>query len=203
MFFTNAFVLFYKDVNEVDRRYFLLTEEFGKIEAIVKMILKPNSKLAGHLEPPNFAWVELIEKGNGFQLTQALEQKSFPGLRKNPGALSLILRVAELINGFLGEDPSGRVFSIWGSFLEELEKSSGKKNLDWQFFEAQVVLRILGELGFLPEISSSPLASKLGSEFFLDCRKILAGEILFESRARPAIKKIALLFRRQAEDYMV
>src|SRR3972149_8549522 len=96
MLSTNVFILSYKNVGEHDRRYSLLTEDFGRVSAIVRSILKPNSKLAGHLEPPSFSWVELIESSRGFQLTQALEQNSFSGLRKQPGAMAAVLRLGEV-----------------------------------------------------------------------------------------------------------
>ena len=136
----------------------MLTQEFGRVQAVVRSILKPNSKLAGHLEPPSFSWVELIETAKGLQLTQALEQNSFPNLRKNPGAMSLALRLAEFLDDFLTAsdavlnlDPNSKIFSVWGNFLAKIEEKSGD-NQDWQLFEAQFVFRALKELGFLPDI---------------------------------------------------
>lgn len=254
MLFAQAFVLSYKNVGERDRRYSLLTEEFGKVQAIVRSILKPNSKLAGHLEPPSFSWVELIETAKGLQLTQTLEQNSFPGLRKNPGAISLVLRLTKFLDDFLTAsdavlsfDSNSKVFSIWENFLVEIEKKvTENRDLDWQLLEAELIIGVLKELGLLPDIfhcsdcgkdlepaggvffggrcfcpdcvsavggsapggknqniSASPSADGLDKDFYSECQKILAGEILFAPQAGPTIKKTAFYFKRQAQGYML
>ena len=225
-----AFILFYKNVGEHDRRYSLLTEDFGKISVIVRRILKPDSKLAGHLEPPSFSWVELVETAKGFQLTQALEQNSFSNLRKNPGAISLVLRLTEFLDGFLSLDPSPEVFSVWGSFLAKIEEKSGD-NPNWQLLEAQFIFQALKEFGFLPDILHCSNCQKPagkesvfydGQVFCFDCakaknisgenldedfhseyQKILAGEILFKPQTGLALKKIAFYFKPQAQSYML
>ena len=187
MSFTNAFVLSYKNINEFDRRYSLLTRDFGKIEAVVKSILKSNSKLAGHLEPPSLCWVELIERGNSFQLTQALEQKNFSKLKKNQGALSLVLNTDD------------EFFSIWDSFLDYLESHLiPGEILDFEFLEVQTELRFLKQLGFLPEVSDRDLDAR----FFDEYKIILGGNILAKSVFSEEIKKIALRFKDQAASYM-
>ncbi len=244
----------YKNVGERDRRYSLLTKEFGLIQAIVRSVLKPNSKLAGHLEPPSFSWMELIETAKGFQLTQGLEQNSFSGLRKNPGAISLVLRLTKFLDDFLNFDSNSKIFSIWENFLVEIEKKvATNRDLDWQLLEAELVIVVLKELGLLPDIfhcsdcgenlepgggrffcgrcfcfgcasakggslstgqagvsggknqniSVSPSVDGLDKDFYSECRKILAGEVLFESRAASVIKKTAFYFKRQAQSYML
>ncbi|KKS07146.1 MAG: hypothetical protein A2418_01115 [Candidatus Brennerbacteria bacterium RIFOXYC1_FULL_41_11] len=199
MSFTNAFVLSYKNINEFDRRYSLLTRDFGKIEAVVKSILKSNSKLAGHLEPPSLCWVELIERGNSFQLTQALEQKNFSKLKKNQGALSLVLKLSDFINGFVGKDTDDEFFSIWDSFLDYLESHLiPGEILDFEFLEVQTELRFLKQLGFLPEVSDRDLDAR----FFDEYKIILGGNILAKSVFSEEIKKIALRFKDQAASYM-
>lgn len=199
MLSTNVFVLSYKNVGERDRRYSLLTQEFGRVQVIVKSILKPNSKLAGHLEPPSFSWVELIENGDGFQLTQALEQKSFSSLRKNPEAAAMVLRLTKFLDGFLGYDSNSKIYFTWNDFLAEVEKASGKNDVDWQFFEAQLILPVLKELGFLPDIAGKTL----GKEFYFEYQKVLGGEIFFESSQSSEFKKLAFYFKEQAQSYML
>ena len=73
MTFTNAFILSFSDFSDYDRWFSLLTNEHGKIRAICKSILKPNAKLAGHLDIPSLSWVELVWSVRGWQITQALE----------------------------------------------------------------------------------------------------------------------------------
>ena len=52
-------------------------------------------------------------------------------------------------------------------------------------------------------ISVSPSVDGLDKDFYSECRKILAGEVLFESRAASVIKKTAFYFKRQAQSYML
>ncbi len=179
MLFAQAFVLSYKNVGERDRRYSLLTQEFGRVQAVVRSILKPNSKLAGHLEPPSLSWVELIETVKGLQLTQTLEQNSFPGLRKNPGAIFLVLRLTRFLDDFLTAsdavlsfDLNSKVFSIWENFLVEIEKKVAEnRDLDWQLLEAELIIGVLKELGLLPDIfhcSDCGKDLKLGGSVFFN-----------------------------------
>ncbi|MEW5805491.1 MAG: DNA repair protein RecO C-terminal domain-containing protein [Patescibacteria group bacterium] len=184
MFSTQAFILDYKDIGEYDRQYFLLTKEAGKIPAICKSVLKPKSKLAGHLEPPNFSWLELVESVRGWQITQALERNSFPGLRKDPVALKSTLKAARFLNDFLlGDDltegksqafglavsddkTAARVFSLWQDFLNHLEVYAGSDSkTDFELVYSQFILRALDLFGFLPDIFS---CSECGKQFDAD-----------------------------------
>jgi len=157
-----AFILSYKNVGEHDRRYFLLSREFGKIEAISRSVLKPKSKLVGHLEPPNFSWVEVIESAKGFQITQALEELSFPGIRSSHPALKNVLKNAGFISEFLPFPffkhhqarvlAPAEVFQFWAGYLKTMETSFAlKTELDLDLFEAELVLLVLKKLGFLPD----------------------------------------------------
>lgn len=69
---TNAVVLRKYPQGDIDGRYVLFTERFGKITAKAKSSRKITSKLAPHLEPGTFAKVRFIE-AHGTQIIDALK----------------------------------------------------------------------------------------------------------------------------------
>jgi len=125
-----AYILNYKDIKDFDRKYTLLTKEFGKIEAICKSVLKPSSKLAGHLEPVNFSWLEIIETKNGWQIIKALENNSFLNLRNNLEAFKISLSLAQFLDEFVyGLDIE--IFDLWQDFLNKLNSYSLEKEINF------------------------------------------------------------------------
>ncbi|MBI2634031.1 MAG: recombination protein O N-terminal domain-containing protein [Parcubacteria group bacterium] len=166
----HAFVLKTEPAGEIDRRYFLLTKEFGKIEAIAKAVRKPRAKLAGHLEPVNFSWVGLIPTKAGlangkptWQITQALELESFSNLKNNPLCLRQALCGSELLHEFLVESSSDEeLWQLWEEFIYGLEKNADKPPGEFQpdFFFSQFALRLVSLLGFLPDAASLDLHPK-------------------------------------------
>lgn len=168
MSFLNAFILSFQDFSDYDRRFSLLTREHGKLNAICKSILKPNARLAGHLDMPSLSWVELVWSVRGWQITQALELESYPDLRQNPEALRAVLTVAKRFDSLLfAEDETefrGRLtsantdnqnqnlFFLWSMFLKTIEAycQQGFK-ADYDFLARQCLIRSFYELGFLPD----------------------------------------------------
>lgn len=182
MFATEAFILDYKDVGELDRQYFLLTREAGLIQAIGKSVLKPKSKLVGHLELLNLVWLEIVDSARGWQITQALERDSFRGLRENLLALRVALRAARFLNDFLpserlikkgsqsleplADKTAERIFFLWQDFLNQLETGAeAGTTIDFEFLYSQFILRALDILGFLPSLFSCA-----------ECGRVLEGE---------------------------
>jgi recombinational DNA repair protein (RecF pathway) len=162
--FARAFILSFADTGEHDRRYALLTPELGLVSAVVRSVLKPQAKLAGHLDPPHESWVELIWTGGGWQLTQALEFDGFPGLRADSASLKVALRGAGFVehmarggcaheHGTVSDTHETKNLCIlWQVFLKGLE--SPQPNLDRDVWYAQVVLKTLSVLGFVPDFRS-------------------------------------------------
>jgi recombinational DNA repair protein (RecF pathway) len=201
MSFLNAFVLGFSDFSDYDRWFSLLTNEHGKIRAICKSILKPNAKLAGHLDIPSLSWVELVWSVRGWQITQALELETFANIRKNPEALKAVLSLAKTFDQLLyaeddrefkGRLPSANtdrqnegVYVLWQDFLKTIEQWAQKNTLaDYKFVAAQGLIKILHQLGFLPDTfvcsrCNQPFKSKfvtyLENQFYCDiCRQALS-----------------------------
>jgi|GEM_PF-2207042 len=197
---TDAFVLTSEPVGETDRRYSLLTKDFGKIEAVAKAVRKNTAKLAGHLEPVNFAWVGLIESKSGFllgkqawQITQALEKESFRALRArsaHPESFRAALAGAAILDEFLtGLLPDDAVFSLWVQFLTGLERHTAAQplRLNPDFFLAEFVLKLVFALGlFSKPDHCAKCGAQLGksSAYFRDnhflCEKCAVSQEDFE-----------------------
>ncbi len=168
MAFLHAFILGSQDMFEYDRTYSLLTQELGKVVAIARSIRKFQSKLAGHLDAPNFSWVELIPTSKGWQITQALEQRAYAHIRKNHDALKAVLQCSKFLNVFLPaiigsyefqhtagkqQGDEEKIFMLWSDFLDHMESYAEQPDeTNFDFVRAQCVLRGLSLLGFLPDV---------------------------------------------------
>lgn len=122
-YFTEALVLENEINGELDAKITLYTRDLGKIIAKAKSIKKTTSKLAGHLQPLNFANVRLIEK-NGFQIVDALTTSAFDKSLKNPENLKKFLNIVEFIKNMTYEFQADQrlwqaVKKIIGSNFEE------------------------------------------------------------------------------------
>ena len=114
---TNAIVLKRENIFEADRLYYLYSENFGKIRAIAGSVRKIKAKLAGHLEPFNYIWVELMSKKDGdLFITTALSERSL--LRKNapPNQIALFTKMADFTLRMLREPQKDE--TLWNFILE-------------------------------------------------------------------------------------
>lgn len=92
---TNAIVLKRENIFEADRLYYLYTEDFGKIRTVAGGARKIGAKLAGHLEPFNLIWAELIARKNGdLFITTALSHKELLG-KSSPAKIALFAKMAD------------------------------------------------------------------------------------------------------------
>lgn len=72
-YITKAIVLKKQQIGDLDNRYTLFTEHFGKIIVNAKSARKIISKLAGHLEPGTVTNIRVIEK-NGLRIADSLKE---------------------------------------------------------------------------------------------------------------------------------
>lgn len=120
---TNAIVLKRENIFETDRLYYLYTEDFGKIRTIAGGVRKINSKLAGHLEPFNFIWAELISKRNGdLFITTALSFKEFLNQNASPAKTALFAKMTEFTCLLLKGPQKDEI--LWNYILENFTKAS-------------------------------------------------------------------------------
>lgn len=148
---TCAFVLDSRPLNEYDRGYTLLTKEFGVIEAFAKSVRKSNAKLSGHLEPPSFSWIELVESHRGWQITSALEKNPHANILSYPPALRTALQAGFLMREFIPiSHPDETIWNLWEDFLTQLSARAPSSAAVLRGVLAQFLIRLLSHLGFFP-----------------------------------------------------
>jgi recombinational DNA repair protein (RecF pathway) len=89
-YISKAIVFKKQQTGDLDNRYTLFTERFGKIVVNAKSARKITSKLAGHLEPGIVTNVRIIEK-NGLRIADSLKERILDISINNLSLLSDIL----------------------------------------------------------------------------------------------------------------
>lgn len=92
-----AFVIRKQQANEYDQQVTLYSKELGRVDAVAKSILKPNSIQAMHLDDMNLISCELVE-GRAYPIiTGAQSKRAFSGLKSNLSSLAVANYICESI----------------------------------------------------------------------------------------------------------
>ena len=149
----DAIVLRQRRLGEADRIVSLFTPEGYRIEAVAKGVLKPTSRMGGHLEVLNRCSLLLAQGRSLDVVTQAQAVETFDGLRSDLQRLSAGLYVAELVDRFTEagptNEPDGRVYHLLLSALRLLEEGAQELGMVCRFFE----MRLLDALGYRPQLA--------------------------------------------------
>lgn len=140
-------MLRHRRLGEADRIVTLLTPGHGKRDAVGKGVLRPRSRLAGHLEP--LAHVEVVlAYGRTFDVvTQAESRQLFPNIRGDLDRLAAALYLLELTDRLTVEHAEAdTIFVLLATALDRLERGDGL-HLVSRSFE----LALLDATGFRPE----------------------------------------------------
>ncbi len=144
---TEALVLRHRRLGDAGRIVTLLTPGRGKIDVVARGVLRPRSKLAGHLEPATRVDVVLAHGRNMDLVTGAQTRDGFAGLRDDLDRLSAALYLTELCDRFTVEHVEARsVYELLHASLVRLARGDGLQ-LATRSFE----LALLEATGFRPE----------------------------------------------------
>ena len=144
---TEALVLRHRRFGDADRIVTLLTPDRGKIDAVAKGVLRPRSKLAGHLEPAMHVELVLAHGRNLDIVTQAQTVDGFRGLHDDLDRLSTAMYLTELTDRLTVEHAEARgVYALLRASLARLARGDGL-HLVTRSFE----LELLAITGFRPE----------------------------------------------------
>lgn len=151
---TEAIVLGHRRLGDADRIVTLLTPGHGKVDAVAKGVLRPRSKLAGHLEPLTRVDV-LLAHGRSIDLvTQAQMVDGFPPLHADLDVMSAALYLLELTDRLTVERGGGEgghdthaLYELLHASLIRIARGDGLQ-LATRTFE----LALLGLEGFRPEL---------------------------------------------------
>lgn len=152
-------VLKHQDLGDADKIITVYSPYVGKLRVVGKGVLKPKSRLGGHVEPLCRVSL-LIARGTNLDvISQVSPIDSFVGLRDNLERTAQGLYAAELLDLFTGEEDASP--ELYEAFLETLYALTA--NRDGGLVLRRFELRLLSILGFAPELDAC--VSCRGSEF--------------------------------------
>ncbi|MSQ41938.1 MAG: DNA repair protein RecO [Dehalococcoidia bacterium] len=144
---TEALVLRHRRLGDADRIVTFLTPGRGKRDAVAKGVLRPRSKLAGHLEPATRVEVVLAHGRTLDIVTQAQTLDAFGGLHEDLDRLSTAMYLAEMADRFtIEQEDTGDLYALLHAALLRITRGDGL-HLVTRSFE----LALLDAAGFRPE----------------------------------------------------
>ena len=154
---TRAIILKKQNTNEYDQLVTCYTQEFGKITAIAKSILKPNSIQAMHLDVFNLVDFDLINGRSLPIITGAQVENSNLELKNSLSALAIGYFFIEVIDKIFFDYQ--RDDSIW-DFLNRLLKNLNDKNSNLKELLSLNKKELVSILGYAPNISQCAFCLK-------------------------------------------
>ena len=166
---TRAVILKKQNTNEYDQLVTCYTEEFGKITAVAKSVLKSSSIQAMHLDVFNLVDFELINGRATPIIAGAQAEQTYPSLKSNLQSLAAAYFFAEVIDRIAFDYQQDK--ELWGfitSLLEELNHK-GRLCLDkgalcgcgfLQDLFNKKQMELLGILGYAPNLDECVFCSR-------------------------------------------
>lgn len=147
---THAIVLGHYDAGEASRVYRLFTRDLGTVFARAQSSRLLGSKHRYGLQTLSVAEVSLVRSRGGWRLTNVVPHTSLHATHKDARAKhALTCRILALVRRFvIGEEEGGELFGILWSGLQFFETNVLSPE-EARWFEALLVLRLLGTLGYV------------------------------------------------------
>lgn len=153
---TRAIILKKQNTGEYDQLTTCYTEEFGKITAVAKSVLKPGSIQAMHLGTFNLVDFELLSGRAMPIITGAQAEKTYPNLKNSLECLAVGYFFAEAADKLFFEYQKDK--EIWNFFSSLIEKLDAQPiNIKEFLISKQVELFNL--LGYAPNLDECTFCS--------------------------------------------
>ncbi len=148
---TRAIIINRQNFKEKDVKITIFSEDKGKMNLIARGAKKPQSKLAGHIEPLTLTNLMIACGKQNDYVATSQGCNFFSGIKNNLGKLSSTGKVLNLINRYSREedDSSREIFLLLESYFNTLEK---KDILDTELFSGFFILKYLQISGFEPSL---------------------------------------------------
>lgn len=171
----NGIVIRSVDSGEADKFVSIISESHGLGSYVARGARRITSRKAPHLDLFNVVRFSVGRGENPRYLNQVESVAFFPGLKKDFAKVGLSLTFAEILINTLPLDVEDReIYFSLKSFLEGLEKSEGKKEINR--LGRRFGLFLMRHLGYSPP--KSPETDSLATYFeALMNRKIISTEI--------------------------
>ena len=137
-----GFVLAALPYAEADKIAQLYTLQLGRIQALVKGVRKPKSKLASALDLFNESGFSLHKGRSGhlFVLSQAKVFHTYPELKEDLSGITTLQVLADiLIHSFHDSEPQTEVYSLIQKTLEALRSKQGQPELVLTAFTVKLI----------------------------------------------------------------
>lgn len=179
---TEALVLKTYDVGDADRFCILLTKSKGRVAVMAKGVRKLQSRLSGAMQSFQHLQVDLAEHSSGMYLRSAKCISSFGGIRQDTAKFVMASRGAELLLHFLHDtDTAPSIFELARQYFSECD--GGVAGLLLPTFQ----LKLMKELGLLPERSLAILNSGDTQKISCFCDEVLREHLSFPMRSDQAL----------------
>lgn len=164
---TNSLVLKKRNFGEYDRVLLMLTEDYGRIDVLVRGVRKPGARMGGLCESFLMLSIE-VEQRRGFDILKEAElvtdykmlEKSLTGL----GVGELLVEVVEMLSNYGQDDKI--IFSLLTDYLNCYERNRDmlqqKENIE--LFLCSFLMSVLAVSGRLPMIEGCFGCGKVDSE---------------------------------------
>lgn len=163
-----GYVLGYYNSGEADRRYRILTRDFGLIYAHATSVRKEKSKLKHFLQKLNLVELETVQSRKGYQITggrlinNTAEQLAGPDFDDNGGfdALGALERIGDLI-ARLSQNPEtdSQLFDIFEHIINQLQTCRGLASTE--VVELWGMARVLIDFGYFDPAFSSDISQEI------------------------------------------
>lgn len=151
---TKAIIIKKQPTNEYDELVTCYTEEFGKLTAVAKSILKGSSMQAMHLDNLNLVDFELINGKSMPIIAAAQTERSFRNIKSHLPLLAASQFFTDVIDKMVFD--LQRDDSLWEFMLDVLEKLDSRVRPETALtFFRQQQFYMLGILGYGTEVASA------------------------------------------------
>ncbi|OGN01019.1 MAG: DNA repair protein RecO [Candidatus Yanofskybacteria bacterium RIFCSPHIGHO2_02_FULL_41_29] len=156
---TLAIILKKQATNEYDQLVTCYTQEFGKLTAVAKSVLKPNSIQAMHLDVFNLVDFELISGRGTPIITGAQAENSYTNIKSDLSCLAVVYLFAEIIDKLAFEYQKDE--GMW-NFLVSLPDhfNQGRPLVDIRRILPDKQLELLNILGYAPNLKECVFCQK-------------------------------------------
>ncbi len=147
---TEGIVLGSRNFGETGRHYSIFTRDLGMIYASAQGVRKMSSKLRYILQDFSYLKIDFVRGKDFWRVTSATKTSKLEQITKQRETFQIFQNISKLLKRLLqGEDVNETLFADLVNGLTILEKSKTKEEL--RNIEAILVLRILGNLGYIGE----------------------------------------------------
>jgi len=148
---TKAIIIKKQNTNEYDQFVTCYTQEFGKLTAIAKSVLKPSSIQAMHLDTLNLVEFELINGKAMPIIAGAQSENSYRDLRDSIPSLAVAHFFSEIIDKMVPElEKDEKLWDFMADLFDKLNRFEPSLT-----FLRQKQFALLGLLGYSPEVAVS------------------------------------------------